>query len=107
MPSGDQPDTYDPREAGRERVFQEASRTVRSRRVPLGGRLRSVDQTDRAHQRHHHREQALDDRVVQVLGDAVAVLEQAQPLGVLPGLCRFQGDGRLPGEGWSIRSSES
>ena len=49
--------------------------------------------------RHRDREQPLDDDVVQVLGDPVAVFQQAEALGVLPGLGQLQRDGRLPGEG--------
>ena len=47
---------------------------------------------------HAGREELLDDMVVQVAGDAGAVLEQLHPLRVSAAVCKFEGDRGVVGE---------
>ena len=51
-------------------------------------RLVVLDQAGRALERQPGREQALDDRVVQVARDALLVFEQREPMQVLGGCAR-------------------
>src|SRR4051794_20337136 len=66
---------------------------------PRSGLLRTLaDEPDRALELHARGEQPLDDQVVQVTSDSVAVLEHGEPLGVATSFGELEGNRRLRGE---------
>ena len=91
-PAGDDPGLLEAEDGGAD-VLDGQVEVVDGRLDALDGRVGvGADQPDRALQRHPGGEQALDDGVVEVAGDALAVLERAPA----PGPGRAAGRSRWP-----------